>query len=292
MKLILDIREDKLIKILESSFSENTNSKNITLETQQLPLADAIIQDNEGNELVYIERKSICDLAASIKDNRYTEQSYRLNNHPIPNHNIIYIIEGSIENYKDRYSKSRITPKTLYSAVISLQLFKGFSVMKTSGLLETAEYIERMAEKLQKELKNPNGKRFYFTLNNSNKKYDVNVSDKIENIEYKSIDEMNITTNYVDVMKKIKKNNITKDNIGEIMLSQIPSVSSTIAKVIMEKFKNLDNLIIEMKKNKDCLKNIMYQTKTGKSRRISQTSISNIFKFLINNDEGVLQVVT
>lgn len=275
MKLILDVREDKLIKVLESFFSENGTTKKLTMETQQLPLADAIIQDNEGNELVYIERKSVCDLAASIKDNRYTEQSYRLNNHPIPNHNIIYIIEGSIENYKDRYSKSRITPKTLYSALISLQLFKGFSVMKTSGLLETAEYIQRMVEKLEKELATSTGKRLHFTKN---------TEEEVTSVENPS--------QYVDVMKKVKKNNITKDNIGEIMLSQIPSVSSTIAKVIMERYKNLDSLITEMKKNKDCLKNITYQTKTGKSRRISHTSISNIFNYLINNDETILQIET
>ena len=41
---------------------------------------------------------------------------------------------------------------------------------------------------------------------------------------------------YVDVIKKEKKKNITPENIGEIILSQIPGVSSHTSKVIMKNF--------------------------------------------------------
>ena len=33
------------------------------------------------------------------------------------------------------------------------------------------------------------------------------------------------TTEYIDVIKQTKKSNINKDNVNEIMLSQLPSVS-------------------------------------------------------------------
>ena len=57
-----------------------------------MPLGDVIIC-NEEEEKVVIERKSLTDLEASIKDGRYEEQSYRLNGLPHHNHNIIYIID-------------------------------------------------------------------------------------------------------------------------------------------------------------------------------------------------------
>ena len=48
---------------------------------------------------------------------------------------------------------------------------------------------------------------------------------------------------YCTVVKKVKKDNITTDNIGEIMLCQIPSISSTTALAILSQFKTLPNLI-------------------------------------------------
>ena len=39
--------------------------------------------------------------------------------------------------------------------------------------------------------------------------------------------------------KRIKKDNLTPANIGEIMLAQIPSVSSVSAAAIMHKFSNI-----------------------------------------------------
>ena len=51
---------------------------------------------------------------------------------------------------------------------------------------------------------------------------------------------------YVSVVKKVKKENITPENIAEIMLCQIPGISSVTALAIMDKFKTLPNLIQEV----------------------------------------------
>ena len=80
-----------------------------------------------------------------------------------------------------------------------------------------------------------------------------------------------------------KLGNITKDNILEIMLIQIPSVSITTAKPIAEKYKTLKNLIDELDKDKTCLNNITYKCKNGKYRKISKTSIDNIYRYLVDN---------
>ena len=79
----------------------------------------------------------------------------------------------------------------------------------------------------------------------------------------------------------MKKENITPENIGEIMLCQIPGISSVTALAIMVKFKTLQNLIKELENNNDCLKDITSTNAKGQTRRINKTSIANIVKFLL-----------
>ena len=93
MLLKVDIRERKLIKILKA-YKSHFNFENINIEVEKLDLGDAIICDDNSIEKLILERKSLNDLACSIKDGRYVEQSHRLTNYPIHNHNIIYIILG------------------------------------------------------------------------------------------------------------------------------------------------------------------------------------------------------
>ena len=55
--------------------------------------------------------------------------------------------------------------------------------------------------------------------------------------------------NYCEVIKKEKKNNITEENIGEIMLSNVPSVSNKSAIAIMKKCIRIKALIAELEQN-------------------------------------------
>jgi hypothetical protein len=86
---------------------------------------------------------------------------------------------------------------------------------------------------------------------------------------------------YISVVKKVKKENITPENIAEIMLCQIPGISSVTAIAIMDKFKTIPNLINEIQQNDNCLKDISYQNSKGQSRKINKTSLVNIVKFLL-----------
>jgi excinuclease UvrABC nuclease subunit len=65
------------------------------------------------------------------------------------------------------------------------------------------------------------------------------------------------------------------------MLSQIPGVSMNTAKAILEKFGSVTLLITALNKDKKCLIDIKYKTKTDKERRISNTSIKNIIEYLL-----------
>ena len=86
---------------------------------------------------------------------------------------------------------------------------------------------------------------------------------------------------YVGVVKKVKKDNITPENIGEIMLCQIPGISSVTALAVMEKYKTIPNLIKELEINNDSMKDLSYTNTKGQVRKINKTCIANIVKFLL-----------
>ena len=88
MLIKIDTREKDLYNLCK------LEAENVLFET--LAVGDIIIYDDENNEKIIIERKTLYDLAASIKDGRYAEQSFILNNYTMHNHNIIYLIEFSL----------------------------------------------------------------------------------------------------------------------------------------------------------------------------------------------------
>jgi ERCC4-type nuclease len=92
--------------------------------------------------------------------------------------------------------------------------------------------------------------------------------------------QQNSEKDYCSVIKKVKKENITPENIGEIMLCQLPGISSTSSLAILSEFKTLPNLIKCIQENENCLNNICSKDSNGKSRKISKTAISTIIKFL------------
>jgi ERCC4-type nuclease len=280
MLIKIDIREQELFKKCESTIESVPKFKDIKLVSEPLPLGDIIINDGI-NDCIIVERKTLSDLASSIKDGRYEEQSYRLNGLNHHNHNIVYLIEGDM--YKFNSFKDRIDKQTLYSAMFSINYFKGFSIMRSNNMEETAMIACNMVYKLVGGLKA--GKTGYYSNTHSNKQQDDKSADdkstEDQNNNGDDIKDTQITEkDYCSVIKKVKKDNITPDNIGEIMLCQIPGVSSASALAILSQFKTLPNLIQCIKENETCLNNICTTDANGKSRKISKTAIATIVKFL------------
>ena len=261
MKLYIDSREPKQIINLITHNNNNAKEK-FEIIIKSLDLGDYLIE-NEDKSLILIERKSLADLEASIKDGRYSEQSYRLNDCAIANHNIVYLIEGSIINYKNKNFVN-----SLYSSLLTLNYFKGFSVLNSINNVETAEIIYRFANKLLRE-KSKNG---YYSniqvIDNTNT--NTNTSDS--NNE-KIMDSKN---EYVNALKTSKKGNITRDNINIIMLMQIPNVNVVSATAIIEKYKNMRDLTNALEENNNCLDNMC-----ANNRKISNNVIKSIKEYLL-----------
>jgi ERCC4-type nuclease len=278
MIITVDIREQDLLSHINHLVATIPVFKNCIIKAETLPIGDIIIS-NETEEKLIIERKSVTDLLASIKDGRYEEQSYRLNGLNHHNHNIIYLIEGDVNRVNRFKSDNRIEKLTLYSAMFSLNYYKGFSMFRSFSLEESATIICNMAYKLDKETA---GKNAFYKNTLTNATSVTIITDEQINGQTGGDEEVEQNEkDYVNVIKKVKKENITPDNIGEIMLCQIPGISSVTALAIMEKYISLPNLIKEIETNNDCLKNISYTNAKGQTRKINKTSISNIVKFLL-----------
>ena len=245
MKVIIDEREASLYDICLSH--ENYEKESFTLEKRVLQLGDILVtNDDESVTYLCIERKSLQDLLASIRDGRYTEQSYRLSNcYPNP-HNVVYLLEGMLSTIKDR--------KTVISCIASLNYFKGFSVHRTVSLSETALYILCMADKMSREFKK---------------------GTKVYNSEHLEGEK---STDYCNVVKISKKANITKENIGQLILMQIPGISSATAVEIMKPFSHFLEFIDHIRSNPEYLSGVT----TEKGRKIGSNVVKGIREFILN----------
>ena len=271
MRLIIDNREHDLYEKCEIIITNDPGYA--TIETQVLPIGDILIKTDEGKDVMIVERKTLADLLASIKDGRYEEQSHRLKHASgFPSHNVVYIIEGMFSTLRTFMEK-----KLVISAIASLNYFKGFSVLRTSGLQETAETLIYMADKIDRNFMKgvlPSYLTPDITVNENTCiqiNNDLSMNSQTENREP--------VKSYSGFVKTIKKENITQENIGEIMLCQIPGISSIYAQAVLKFFGGFSKMIEQVKNKTANFENIMYETK-GKQRRIPKTCGEQIIKFM------------
>lgn len=197
---------------------------------------------------ILIERKTLNDLAASIKDGRYNEQSFRLKEAMKEGYRVYYFIEGNLSSYRG----SSISKETLISCIYSLTN-KGFFVINTLNVKESALFLMQFTDKM--------------------------IRDKLKN-NTDNINTEAITTYEECSVIKQKNKNINKDNICIFMLCQIPGISTTIATFLMCQYKHINVLIEELNKNSECL-NELYYEKDGKKRKLGKNVIQNLKDYLI-----------
>lgn len=255
MLIKIDYREIKLIQLLSVLI---TGEEKIKMVSENLPLGDIILCDDSGKEKAIIERKNLADLAASIRDGRYKEQGFRLNQCSLHNHQIYYLVEGDLRYY--RPFKGLPDKKALLSAMVSISYFKGFSLHRTNTLEETAEWLLNFANKLEKE----SGSLPFYS----------SAATEGSTTEH--------TDKYAEVIgKRVKKDNITPENIGEIMLAQIPNVSCASALAIMKKFSTMAALLTALQTDPASLNDITVINKTGQPKKLTKPCINAIYDFLV-----------
>jgi len=270
---------------LELTHTARVGSKH-SIKKEQLAVGDIILENDKGEVVIIFERKTLYDLAASIRDGRYNEQSFRLDKENIHNHNIVYIIEGDIERYIEK--RGRVSKKTLISCMFSLLYYKGFSVFRTNSICETADVVVFFADKYYKtRISDKSRVPYYAEINCHKSEPDAVLSLPTT----KGSDDSDDNEKYCAALKSHKEKNeyITPDNINIIMLSCVPGISSKVAIQLMREYKTIQNLLYQLEKKPDMLNTFMVKTEGAGAgpgakttfRKINKTCVENIKKFLM-----------
>jgi ERCC4-type nuclease len=134
--IYIDFRERSLYdecKLIQDEFKE------IQMEITNLKIGDMMI------DKLIIERKTWADLEASIKDKRYTEQSFRLQEAVKEGFRVYYWIEGDLAKHH-----GGISHENLRKAMFGL-MEKGFFVLQTKDCKESARCLLELSTKLPTE---------------------------------------------------------------------------------------------------------------------------------------------
>lgn len=197
LQVFVDNRESALISQLDSSFD---------FLIQPLELGDVLLTDEEHGLALVFERKTLSDLAASIKDGRYKEQKHRLlANYPA--HRITYIVEEGHILPKDAHGLK----KSVYFGIYAHSMYRdGVHVVFTKNIQETALFIHDVATKCKE---NPG-------------KFKAVEGDEGDYIHSRKA-------------KCRKIDNIDPIACYKLQLCQVPGISYKLAEGIIEKFPTL-----------------------------------------------------
>lgn len=140
IKLVLDSREHRL--------TEGLKILGVPFETAGLDVGDFLIQNEAGEPLLVVERKSLADFAASNADGRYREQRARLMAVRGSGVAVLYVLEGAWSLGDPHKMYGRTPEKQLRRLVTRLVLRYGMPVTQTEGILDTARLAKLLLEQL------------------------------------------------------------------------------------------------------------------------------------------------
>ena len=137
ISLKLDNREGKLKELFEeekiSVVYENLAHGDIQI------LADDVI-------IFLFERKTISDLIASIKDGRYKNQKYMLDQSGFTTDQIFYIIEGSV-----KWESTSSVNKSVNGAIINTLIRDKIGIFHTKDIATTFSLIKNIFDRVSKD---------------------------------------------------------------------------------------------------------------------------------------------
>jgi len=242
MELVIDNREN-----IKNDFDNNESVK-----FDNLTVGDYLIKYKDKDVLV-IERKTINDYCASIKDGRHREQKKRLLTKYTKNQ-IIYLVEGNLEFIQSKYNK--VNSDTLTSSILNTMMRDGIHVFHTKDSKETIFFIESICKKISKQ--------------------------GISFLESKTSHQDDLFNN---LTKTTKNSNIDKELCSKLMISNIPTISIKTAERILMNFGTIQNLIntLSQMNEEERITYIQMLPSTDKTfRKISKTSAKNLLNFLID----------
>lgn len=314
--LWIDYREKDLIAQFDAYVAEGSPPASSTscshaplhapFRTANLPIGDIILSNHLASAseeeaeltmdsiLLIIERKTVMDLAASIRDGRYEEQGFRLNDAAVPNHNIVYLVEGDVQRAlaTNRYAKNRITPDAMYGAFASIMFFKGFSLYHSLHLSDTCAFLCHAHRKLHKEMgltsasASARTRRAQTTEKGGGKRLNLYHSGvapgESERTSQAQAQQDGPTADAYEATLKKKQTYTTARGVQIAMLCQIPKVSVVIATALVDRFGSLSGVAryigtgAEAEGAARLLAEFKYKDSAGKERRVSKAVAASL----------------
>lgn len=249
-KLVIDYREAALLEHLRDTYPE------LEFETENLPVGDIMLRVEE-KPLFIIERKTVLDLVASIKDGRYRDQKHRLKQAIAPNR-CLYLIEGRLPASGGDTGNGKISNlsiKSIYGSLIHTMVRDGNFVYRTDSLVETATFINDLCVRWQSLSED------WFDINDPT------------------------PSNLEPPLKIKKRGDIDVTSCFEFQLAQIPSISVNKAKIITNTYPTM-RLFYDWISGLDETKRIVNLTSLSitdsknKTKKIGKASAQKILYFL------------
>jgi ERCC4-type nuclease len=136
-KLLIDYREKAIIDLFQAESYKSLNKEVVPLE-----VGDFHYIVNEQLYLV-IERKTECDLNASIKDGRWREQKERLDILKASGTRVVFLIER-VEPHK----RTNIDFKIIRGALVNTIFRDEYPILYSDSFENTVEYLELLYKKI------------------------------------------------------------------------------------------------------------------------------------------------
>jgi ERCC4-type nuclease len=209
----------------------------------------------DNSLFLIIERKTISDYAASIKDHRNREQKKRLLGNK-GNAFVLFLVEGDLTSNNSSFRYNKVDKNTIISSIVNTITRDNINVFHTSNKTETIFFLKSIYKKLSKQ-----GLTFL------NKK----------------------TTHSEDLVttciQQNKSNNIDPKICFQMILNCIPKVSNTISKRIISNYDNINQFIKVVENIDKCnrvkeLVKLKSKDVNTKERNISKTAIENIIHYI------------
>lgn len=257
MEWKVDVYVDYREKYIKEYFEKNREYDNL-VSVKNLEIGDVVILVNQ-EPAILIERKTIKDLASSIQDGRLREQKFRITGSRYPQRNVIYLIEGDL----DEKIYGRIDKRTLQGSIINTMFRDNYKVYRTKDPRDTVFFLSRLIHKV---------------VNDKN-----NLVDLTSNLLPEKIQVEPPKKDYSELIKLSKKSQMTPGVFNKTVLLQIPGISSNIVKEIQKKYPTIKDLIIKyesiglVEKRKDLLSDILLDTSTGRKRKLGFIMSNRIY---------------
>lgn len=152
--LQIDVREHKLLDHIRAHPDQHPHVLAVLQDPlPALPVGDMILKV-DGEPVLVIERKTLADLLASVKDGRYRDQKGQLLQ-SYPRDRVLYVLEASVKqwSFKSRYGLGPVPTETkiVASTLINLLVRDRMAWIQLQDLEETAAFLEQVVQRVREK---------------------------------------------------------------------------------------------------------------------------------------------